>query len=61
MAQFMQTNGHPARAATYAEAAYFDGYAFAHIAAQQERERLARAEIAGARLARMAAREGGRL
>lgn len=36
MARFIQTSGHPSDATCYAEAAYFDGFAFAHIAAREE-------------------------
>lgn len=42
MAHFIGSNGQPADAASYAEAAYFAGFHFQHIAARDEAERLAR-------------------
>lgn len=51
MAHFTMTNGSPADVAGYAEAAYFGGFHFAHIAARDEAARLARIEREGRKAA----------
>lgn len=45
----------------YAEAVYFDGYPFAHIAAYEERRRLQIAEARARGLLRLAARDQRRV
>lgn len=42
MAHFIGSNGQPADVCGYAEAAYFGGFHFQHIAARDEAERIAR-------------------
>lgn len=55
MAHFTMTNGQAADVASYSEAAYFAGFHFAHIAARDEAERLARKAADGRKaLERMA-------
>lgn len=47
MAHFIQSNGQPADVCGYAEAAYFAGFHFQHIAARDEAARLARKAAEG--------------
>lgn len=58
MARFTMTNGQPARAVSYVEAARLDGFAFAHIAARDEADRAAMLADRERRLIRAASREG---
>ncbi len=51
MAHFIGSNGQPADVSGYAEAAYFGGFHFAHIAARDEAARLARIEREGRKAA----------
>ena len=53
MAHFIGSNGQATGAACYAEAAFFDGFHFAHIAARDEAARLA-GKAKAARLASVA-------
>lgn len=47
MAHFIGTNGQAADVCGYAEAAYFGGFHFQHIAAREEAARLARKQAEG--------------
>lgn len=47
MAHFIKANGQPADVCGYAEAAYFAGFHFHHIAARDEAARLARKAAEG--------------
>lgn len=64
MAHFIGSNGQATGAACYAEAAFFDGFHFAHIAARDEAARLAgkakAARVAWERRERGNRRMGGR-
>lgn len=51
MAHFIGSNGQATGAACYAEAACFDGFHFAHIAARDEAARLVRIEREGRKAA----------
>lgn len=59
MARFINPNGHAASVADYGEAAYFEGFAFAHIAAYAEALRLRQRDRRD-RLALRDRRTGGR-
>lgn len=57
MAHFTMTDGTAAAVCGYAEAAYFGGFHFQHIAARDEWERLNRKRADGRKAAERAARD----
>lgn len=57
MAHFIMADGKPADVCGYAEAAYFAGFHFQHIAARDEAARLARIAANGRKAAEQRARE----